>query len=100
MKSPLEFDAAVVKEFGITDTLEPEYKLGYARTQLEEITKALWRERVELLIAQMQVDSASDESVKAVHQAKVNEKRMLIVQFVRSVTLLTVLVDELQKSLA
>ena len=100
MKSPLAFDAGIVKEFKIDDALEPEYKLAYARTQLDEINKALWRERVELLIAQMQIDNATDESVKAHHQGKINEKRMLIVQFVRSITLLTVLVDELQAKLA
>lgn len=100
MKSPLAYDAAIVKEFGITDNLELEYKLAHARTQLEEITKALWRERVELMIAQMQIDNASDESVKAHHQGKVNEKRMILVQFVRSITLLTVLVGELESALS
>lgn len=100
MKSPLEFDTKTVKDFDITNDVEPEFKLNFARAQKDEIQKALWRERIDLMIAQYQVDTADDDNVKTQHQAKVNEKKMLIKQFVRSVSVLTVLVSELEQSLS
>ncbi len=100
MKSPLEYDEAIVKEFGIDDVLELEEKLGHARSQYQEINRSMWRARVELMVAQMQVDNATDENMRAVHQQNVNEKRVLLPQFVRSTTLLKVLVDELEAKLA
>lgn len=97
MKSPLKFDQETKKEFGIKDEfdLDPTSKLAFARTQRDEIIKVLWRERIDLMVAQAQVDSAADETMKGNHQNKVTEKRLLITQFVRSLNTLTVLVDEL-----
>jgi len=100
MNSPLEYDQKIVDEFKIEHDLEPEAKLGFVRTQLEQITGALYRERVELIISQTQVDGATDDVMKSQHQSKLAEHRLLISQFVRSISVLTVLLDELEKSVS
>ena len=102
MDSPLKFDEDIVKEFGIKKSaeLEPEMKLGYARTQLEEIKKAAYRVRVDLIIAQYQVETATEPNVQTQHQAKVNEQKMLLKQFNNSLVVLNDLVSELEKSIS
>lgn len=100
MNSPLEYDNEVVKEFKIENDLEPETKLGFVRTQLEQIKQALYRERVELVISQTQVDGATDEVMRGQHNSKVIEHRLMVGQFVRSISVLTVLLDELEKSVS
>ncbi len=100
MKSPLEYDEAIVKEFSIEHDLESDVKLNFVRTQLEQITQALYRERVELIISQTQVDGATDEVMKSQHNGKLTEHRLMIGQFVRSISVLTVLLDELITSVS
>lgn len=100
MDSPLKSDAQVIKDFKITNDVDDVYKLGFARTQLDEIKKALWRERVDLITANYQVAIADDDNMKVQHQSKVAEKKMLIKQFVRSVDVLTELVSELEKTVS
>lgn len=100
MNSPLEYDAKIVKEFKIEHDLDPEAKLGFVRAQLEQITQALYRERVELLISQTQVDGATDEVMRSQHNGKLTEHRLMIGQFVRSISVLTVLLDELTQSVS
>lgn len=97
MFSPLKVDAETVKEFKIGSEADVDdvVKLGYCRTQLEEIKKALWRERTDLVIAQFQAENAEDDNIKIQHQQKVAEKRMLIKQFVRSVEVFDAFVKEL-----
>lgn len=99
MNSPLEYDESVIKEFAIEHDLETEAKLGFVRSQLEQIKAALYRERVELIISQTQVDGATDEVMKSNHAGKLTEHRLMIGQFVRSINVLTVLLDELEKSI-
>jgi hypothetical protein len=98
MNSPLEYDAELVKEFNIdkASDIEDEVKLGFVRRQLEEYKSALWRERVDTLSAAYQVDKADDEIIKNQHQGKVNEHRLMIKQFVRTIKVLTALQDELE----
>lgn len=93
MKSALQFD----KELSITKQLdyEDELKLGSARTYRDELKHVLWRERMDLAIAQYQVDSADDDNFKAQHLGKVNESKIKIKQMIRSIESLNVLVDEL-----
>jgi len=97
LKSPLGYDAEIVKEFGIKDDIETEVKFGFVRSQLDEIKKALWRERVDLIMAETQVEKATEENVKAHHQQKVTERRAVIRQFVNSIEVLKALSDELEK---
>lgn len=98
MDSPLKYDESVVKEFkiGPETELDTDLKVGYVRTQLEEIKKAAYRVRVDLIIAQYQVESAEDDNVRTQHQGKVNEQKLLLKQFINSVVVLQKLVDELE----
>lgn len=101
MNSPLKYDEEIVKEFKIDKSieLEPVVKLAYTRSQLEEISKAAYRVRVDLLVAQYQVDNAEDTNMATQHQAKVNEQRVLLKQFVNSIIVLKKLVGELERSI-
>jgi hypothetical protein len=98
VNSPLKADQATIKEFGIDKNVDVDdvFKLNFARTQRDEIQKALWRERIDLIVAQYQVAQADDEGIKVQHQSKVAEKKMLIKQFVRSVQVLNELISELE----
>lgn len=98
MSSPLKSDQVTVKEFDIDESVDVgvEFKIGFARTQCDEIKKALWRERCDLLVAQYQVEQADDDNIKVQHQSKVAEKKMLIKQFVRTVKVYNELISELE----
>lgn len=99
MKSPLEYDAKVVKEFGISQDVElpEEVKIGFVRTQFEEIQKFLLRERVELILAEAQ--SKSDiEAIAAEARTKVASHRNTIKGIVVSLDTLKQLLNELQPS--
>lgn len=100
MNSPLKSDAETSKKFGIDKAVDVdvEFKVGFARQQRDEIQKALWRERIDLIVSQYQVDNADDENAKIQHQQKVAEKNMLIKQFVRSIKVLNELVKELESA--
>lgn len=99
MKSPLEYDQKIVKEFSIDDesneVLEPVYKIAYVRSQLEEVSKILYRTRVELILAQMQADS-KDELIASKGASMITENRHNIKQLVMSLGVLKQLLDELQ----
>lgn len=102
MNSPLKYDENTVKEFKIDKSaeLEPEMKLGYVRTQLDEIKKAAYRVRVDLIIAQYQSETATEPNIQTQHQAKVNEQKMLLGQFNNSLVVLSKLVGELETSIS
>lgn len=100
MDSPLKYDEAVKKEFGIDDTVgvEPVAFLGLVRTQFEQIQAFLSRERVELMLAEAQ--KASDvEALAASAAQKVAEHRNNIKGIVASLRVLAKLKDELEASL-
>lgn len=96
MESPLAYDNKVVKEFGIDKDVEPDHelKIGHVRIQLEEIKKFLWRERVELLLAEAQTKS-DVEALAAGARSKVAEHRSNIKGVVASIRVLQRLLDEL-----
>lgn len=96
MDSPLKYDKGIVKEFKITQDVDSESQTGFVRSQLDQIKSALYRERVELIISQAQVDLAEDPIIKNQHQGKLDEHRLLIKQFVRSIDVLSVLLNELE----
>lgn len=100
MNSPLKYDAEIVKEFEIDKSIEvdDEAKLGHVRAQLDQIKQFLWRERVELLLAETQA-SNKNELVADKGKSQVTEKRNNIRQVVSSIKTLTQLQDELEKSL-
>lgn len=97
MPSPLEYDAKIKKEFGIDDSIEIDnvIKLAYTRAQIEELQKMLWRQRVELIMAEEQVKS-SDPVVSNNALPKLMEYKFTIKQFVTSIKVLTALKDELE----
>lgn len=98
MGKHLTFDEKVKKEYKINDNIELDtpFKYQYVRSQFEEIKKAMYRVRVDLLIAQYQVDHAEDDTLKVQFQNKVAEHRMMLRQFVRSLLLLEELLGELE----
>jgi hypothetical protein len=101
MQSPLSYDEAIKKEFNIKNEfeLEPELRLGFVRTQLDEIKKFLQRERVELILAEAQ--AASDvEAIAAEAKTKVAAHRNTIKGIVASISILSQFVDELKDTVA
>jgi len=100
MDSPLKYDEAIKKEFGIDKIeIEPELVLGFARTQLDEITKFLIRERIELILAEAQAVNDS-EAIAAEAKTKVASHRNTIKGIVASINVLQKFVDELQATIA
>lgn len=99
MQSALKYDNDIVEEFGIDDSknevLDPIYKIAYVRSQLEEISKFLYRERVEIILAQTQSDS-EDELIASKGAGQVTEHRNNIKQVVKSINVLKQLLSELQ----
>lgn len=96
MESPLKYDEAVKKEFGILDEfeLDNDQRLGFVRNQYDEIRKFLQRERVELILAEAQTKTEI-EAVAAEARSKVASHRNTIKGIVASLTVLKKLVDEL-----
>lgn len=93
----LKYDQDLIKEFGITpeDDIDPELKLAYVRSQLDEVKKFLWRERVELQLAESQVKSGLSH-VAAGASVKVEEHRNNIKGIILSVRRLTELKNDLE----
>lgn len=96
MKSPLEYDGKIVKEYGITNDVDQDAKIGFVRTQLDQIKSALYRERVDLVVSETQVEQAEDDIMRNQHQGKVGEHRLMIKQFNRTIDVLGVLLEELE----
>jgi len=102
--TPLEIDNKVCEEFGITGDIDAEelIKHSYVKTQLDEIRKALYRQRIDHILAVNQLKLAQDnkesEAVLSQYQAKVSEYRHNIRQFTASVKTLIELVDELESA--
>lgn len=101
MDSPLKYDENIVKEFKLKpeSELETVYKLSYARTQLEEIKKFLYRERVELLLAEGQAKS-NIEILAGQAQQKIIEHRNNIKGVALSIGILEKLVEELEAAVS
>lgn len=99
MDSPLKYDEAVKKEFGIDKIdIEPALVLGFARGQLDEIKKFLIRERIELILAEAQA-KGDVEALVAEARTKVAAHRTNIKGIVASVNVLKTFVDELSAKL-
>ena len=97
MASPLEYDKKVVEEFGIkaSEDVEDEVKIGYVREQLDQIKKFLWRERVELQLAEAQAKS-DVEALAAKAKSDVASHRSNLKGVVASIRVLTELLSELE----
>lgn len=97
MNSPLEYDESIVKEFGIKaeHELDAVVKLNYVRSQLDEIKKFLWRERVELQLAEAQV-AGGVEALIADARNKVAAHRTNLKGIIASIDVLNKLVHELE----
>lgn len=97
MDSPLKYDAGIVKEFGIKTVheLKNVEQLQYVRSQYDEIKKFLYRERVELILAETQAKSEV-EVLAASARNKIAEHRNNIKGVVASLEALGKLVHELE----
>lgn len=103
MDSPLKYDAERVKEFAITEAVDLDgvLKLSFVRTQFDEIKKMLWRERVDLILAEEQAKLfAEQDKDEMVNEAKkkILSYRSNIQGYVRSLNTLKTLKDELDKA--
>jgi hypothetical protein len=100
MDSPLKYDQAIIKEFGVTDDLnvEPEQMLGWVRVQFDEIKKFMIRERVDLILSEAQAHS-DIEALAAQARTKVAEHRSNIKNVVISLKALAKLRDELEAAI-
>lgn len=96
MESPLKYDEKVIKEFSIDKDIDQEeiFKLAYVRSQLDEIKKFLWRERVDLILSEVQAKNAN-EALAAEANTKIASHRNNITGIVASVRALLKLQDEL-----
>lgn len=101
MDSPLKYDEEVVKEFGLklSSELTDTYKLNFARTQLDEIKKFLYRERIELLLAEGQAKSDT-EALAAKAKSDIATHRANIKGIALSIGTLEKLVEELQSRIS
>lgn len=97
----LDLDKKVCEEYGITGDVDSEAieKSSFVKIQMSEIRKALWRARVDYIIASKQVEdikeTTSDDGVIQQYQAKASEQKNLIKNFSGSVKTLLELIDEL-----
>lgn len=101
MKSPLAADNELVKEFGIDQQsdLEPLFKLGYVRTQIDEFKKVIYRNRVDAVISQDLVERADkDGNVDLANEARKNlsNYRNVIKQMTSACQLMIKLKNELE----
>lgn len=101
MDSPLKYDEKLAKEFDIKaiDDVEGAFKLNYVRTQLDEIKKFLWRERVELQLAEAQAKT-DVEALAAEARNKVASHRSNIKGVLASIRVLAELLSELEKTVS
>lgn len=100
MDSPSKYDAERVKEFAIDAgiDLDDVLKLSFVRSQFDEIRKMLFRERVDLILAEEQAKLfAEKDKEEMVNEAKkkILSYRSNIEGYVRSLKTLKVLKDEL-----
>lgn len=100
MASTLKSYKELLKEFKISDFVENEIKIGFLRTQIEEHESALFREFVDTIKSQYQVDNGEEDIVKSQHQQKVSEHKLMARQFVRTLEVLKEFKDELEAEVA
>lgn len=95
--SALEYDAKLSKELGITSDhdVDDVFKLSYVREQLDQVKKFLWRERVELQMAEGQVKS-DVEALAAKARGDIATHRSNIKGILLSIGTLNELVKELE----
>lgn len=100
MNSPLKSYEELLKEFKVEDFTDDEVKIGFVRAQIQEHESALFRELVDTIKAQYQVDNAKEDIVKSQHQQKVSEHKLLARQFVRTLEVLKEFKSELEPKIS
>lgn len=101
MKSPITTDNELVKEFGIPASadLDPIFKLGYVRAQIDEFKKVLYRNRVDAVISLGLIENAS-KAGKDELEGKLRENlanyRNVIRQMAQSLEIMEKLKSELE----
>lgn len=100
MKSPLQADKDLIKEFDIDEAsdLQSVFKLGYVRAQIDEFKKAMYRNRVDALISMDLMDraqKAKDEALEAKAKENLMNYRNFIKQTAGALKFLEQLVNEL-----
>lgn len=95
--SPLEFDKATVKEFGITEDTEPrlEWKIDYIRTQIEEMRRLSYRTRTDMIQA-TRLTSSTNEVIAEKARANVISGKSDLKQFTGAIETFNTLLKELE----
>lgn len=102
MKSPLQSDKDLLKEFGIDESsdLDARFKLSYVRTQIDEFKKVLYRNRVDAVITLGLIENAKKQG-KDELEGKLRENlanyRNVVRQMSQSLVIMETLKDELEK---
>lgn len=91
----LDSDKALVKKLGLNEDheLETEDKKLFVATQVEEMKKILWRNRVDAMLNRNIKTETEDE--KDAVAAKIKEHEKEAKQFAEAITLMTQVRDEL-----
>jgi vancomycin resistance protein YoaR len=101
VKSPLEQDISLKKEFGIRDEndLDDVFKLSYVRSQIEEFKKVIYRNRVDAIISQDLIERAKKDKNEALEQKgreNYSNYRNVIKQMTGAVEVMEALKKELE----
>jgi hypothetical protein len=105
MKSPTTADEKLMKEFEIDESmdLEPVFKLGYVRTQIDEFKKVIYRNRVDAIISLDMIERAEaskDERLAQKGRENLANYREVIRQMAGAVKLMEQLKNELEPLVA
>lgn len=97
--TPLEIDQIITKEFGITPDIDisVDQKLLFIKTQIDEIQRVLWRERVDIVLSTELVNSGDEALAEKGRQTR-HEKRHNAKQFTRAIKTLIQYHDQLEGS--
>lgn len=97
MKSALQIDADIVKEFEITADIDvpKDRKLAFLQAQLEEIKSMMWRERVNIVHAH-RLMAEENEVLRSKGQTNLTEHRNAVRQAVGGVKQIKKMIEELE----
>lgn len=97
MKSPLQIDADIVKEFGITPELDVpnDRKLAFLHAQNEELKSMMWRERVNIVHAH-RLKESENEVLRSKGETNLTEHRNAVRQTVGGIKQVQQMIEELE----
>lgn len=97
MDSPLKFDTKTIEKYKITEDIDVslDYKIAYVTTQIEEMKKALYRNRLDLIITQNLING-DDEALEGKGRENEAQYKLFIKQTVGAIKTQLQLLKELK----